>query len=86
MTNSIEPDVIVYTTPTCQQCRMVKRFLSDKSISYREVDLSVSEEALARVKAHGFNQAPVLEATDHSRVSTPLWSGFNPGIMQQLIA
>jgi glutaredoxin 3 len=43
--------VIVYTTPTCPYCRMVKEFLSQRGISFEERDVSRNSsyaEELAR--------------------------------------
>jgi glutaredoxin-like protein NrdH len=48
------------------------RALEAAGIECEVVDLSTDPEALARLKAAGFLQAPVVETVDQS------WSGFRP--------
>ena len=51
----------VYSTPTCPYCKMVKEYLSSKSISYEDIDVS-SNDALAEemVKISGQMGVPVV--------------------------
>jgi len=39
-------DVKIYSTPTCPYCRMVKEYLSSKSIPYQDFDVSKDQNAL----------------------------------------
>ena len=65
-------NVTVYTKPACVQCNATYRALDKKGIEYRSVDVTQDPEALARLKAMGYMQAPVVVADgDH-------WSGFRP--------
>lgn len=60
----------VYTKPGCVQCNATYRALDKKGIPYNSVDISIDEEALERLKALGYQQAPVVEThNDH-------WTGF----------
>lgn len=36
--------VIIYTTPTCMYCNMLKAFLDEKEVKYEAVDVSVDDE------------------------------------------
>ena len=38
--------VTVYSTPTCPYCKMAKQFLADNKIDYKDVDLSMDQEAV----------------------------------------
>jgi len=38
-------EVIVYSTPTCPYCVMVKRYFDDKKIKYKEVDVSQDQSS-----------------------------------------
>jgi glutaredoxin-like protein NrdH len=49
-------------------------------VSYREVDLSLNEEAYQMVKALGYSAAPVVVAGKEH------WSGFRPDRIQSLAA
>lgn len=42
--------IIVYTTPTCAFCPMVKKFLKEKGSNYEEIDVSQNKEALEEMK------------------------------------
>jgi glutaredoxin-like protein NrdH len=70
--------VTVYTKPGCVQCNATYRALDKKGIPYNSVDISVDEEAFARLKALGVQQAPAVETP------TDLWSGFRPDKINEL--
>ncbi|MBU0630665.1 MAG: glutathione S-transferase N-terminal domain-containing protein [Candidatus Margulisbacteria bacterium] len=54
--------VKVYSTPTCPYCKMVKSFLTEHSIVFADIDVSVNQaaaqEMIAKSKQMG---VPVLE-------------------------
>lgn len=65
-------DVTVYAKPLCVQCDATKRALNKAGVAYDVVDMAEDAEALARIKAMGYTQAPVVVTKqDH-------WSGFRP--------
>lgn len=39
-TNSSQPRVIVFSTPTCTYCNMVKKYFREKNIHFKDVDVS----------------------------------------------
>ncbi|WP_235778607.1 glutaredoxin-like protein NrdH [Sinomonas notoginsengisoli] len=65
-------NVTVYTKPACVQCNATYRALDKKGIAYKSVDVTQDPQALERLKALGYLQAPVV-VTD-----TDNWSGFRP--------
>ncbi|MCT2089810.1 MULTISPECIES: glutaredoxin-like protein NrdH [Micrococcus] len=70
--------VTVYTKPACVQCNATYRALDKKGIAYQSVDMSQDAEALERVRAMGYMQAPVvITDADH-------WSGFRPDKIEEL--
>ena len=70
--------VTVYTKPACVQCNATYRALDKKGIAYQSVDISQDAEALERLKALGYMQAPVVGTEkDH-------WSGFRPDKIEEL--
>ncbi len=42
--------VTVYTTPTCVFCPLVKKFLDEKKVEYKEVDVSSNSEEMEKMK------------------------------------
>ena len=54
--------VLIYTTPVCVYCRMVKSFLSARGVSYEEVDVLENEEARAEMfRKSGSRVVPVID-------------------------
>ncbi len=37
--------VIVFTTPTCTYCKSAKRYLREKQVKFKEIDVSKNEKA-----------------------------------------
>lgn len=70
--------VTVYTKPACVQCNATYRALDKKGIAYNSVDITEDADALERLKALGYQQAPVVDSPTGS------WSGFNPGKIEEL--
>ncbi|MBB4735128.1 glutaredoxin-like protein NrdH [Micrococcus cohnii] len=70
--------VTVYTKPACVQCNATYRALDKRGIAYKSVDMSQDPEALERVRALGYMQAPVVMTESDS------WSGFRPDKIAQL--
>lgn len=70
--------ITLYTKPSCVQCNATKRALKKSGLDFVEVDLTQDAEALAAVKALGYQQAPVVFADgDH-------WAGFRPDKIKAL--
>ncbi|MCY0903863.1 glutaredoxin-like protein NrdH [Arthrobacter sp. H14-L1] len=70
--------VTVYTKPACVQCNATYRALDKKGITYQSVDISQDPDALERLRALGYMQAPVV-ITDQDH-----WSGFRPDKIAEL--
>jgi glutaredoxin-like protein NrdH len=71
--------VTLYTLPACVQCTTTKRFLTKENIDFSEVDLSENTDAMEKVRALGYQSAPVVMAGEEH------WSGFRPDKLNQLI-
>ncbi len=53
------PQVVVYTTPTCPDCRALKAWLEARGVPYEERDLSDPRTAETVKKKYGVRVAPV---------------------------
>jgi glutaredoxin 3 len=40
----MDKKILIYSTPTCTYCIILKKYLEEKNISYEEVDVSQNEE------------------------------------------
>ena len=72
-------DVIVYTTPTCPYCTMVKEFLSQRGIDFEERDVSRNPSyAQELVRSTGQMGVPV------TIIDGEVVVGFDRGRLEQL--
>ena len=56
------PKVIVYSTKTCGYCNLAKRFLRERGVRFRDIDVSKDFNAAQRlVRKTGQTGVPVLE-------------------------
>ena len=82
MSNHQIKDVTVYTKPRCKQCQDTKRMFDKLGVEYEEVDVTVSQIALALIKDDwGFTQAPVVEVSGFD-----VWSGFQPEKINEAVS
>lgn len=70
--------ITVYSKPACVQCTATTRALDAKGISYSVIDLTQDAEAMEKVMAMGYRQAPVVVAGDAH------WAGFRPDMIGQI--
>lgn len=70
--------ITVYSKPACVQCTATTRALDRKGLGYSVVDISVDADALARVRALGYQQVPVVIAGEQH------WAGFRPDMISTL--
>jgi len=70
--------ITVYSLPSCVQCLQTKKLLAREGYEFDEVMLSENEVASEKVKALGYQSAPVVIAGDKH------WSGFRPDIIMSL--
>ncbi len=76
-----EKNVVVYSTPTCPYCKMVKEYLSQKGIAYTEHDLSKDyDKAREMVQKTGQMGVPVVIINDNAVI------GFNRAKIDELLA
>ncbi len=77
---SLLVSITVYSKPMCVQCDATKRAFTKAGVAFDVVDITEDADALARVKALGYVQAPVVIAGDDH------WSGFRPDKVKAIAA
>jgi glutaredoxin-like protein NrdH len=77
-----EGDVVVWTKPSCQQCRMVKFRLQAADVPFVEQDLTAPANAkdLEHFRGLGYSSAPI---TEFEGIAVP---GFMPSEIDRVIA
>ena len=56
----MQPEIIIYTTPLCAPCDLLKRILVSEGLIFEVEDLMVNEAAAALMEKQGIRTAPVL--------------------------
>ena len=82
MANTPHPPVILYTTPTCPDCRMLKAWLQQEGIAFEERDLTdpaIMAEAKART---GVRVAPITLVGEQVFYGT--FPSQKPGLIEVL--
>lgn len=73
--------VLIYTTPTCQYCKMVKEFFTEKGVAYTEFDVSVDEAKRSEmVEKSGQMGVPVLD------IENDIVIGFDEPKLRELLS
>ena len=71
---------VIYTTPTCQFCKMAKAFFEEKGVTYEEKDVASDLQARQKmVDKSGQLGVPVITIGDNVVV------GFNRHALEQLL-
>ena len=75
-----QPEVVIYTTPTCTYCAAAKRWFKDHGVTYTEYDVSKDPVKAAEVyRLTGQGAVPVI------RVGQQVVVGFDPLQLAKLI-
>jgi len=72
--------VVVFTTTTCPYCQAVKRYLREKRIRFREVNISRDARAAQDLARRGFRGVPVVLINNRPVV------GFNKPEINRLLS
>jgi len=71
-------DITVYSTPTCPYCKMVKAFLNEKGVEFKDIDVSIDRDAVkTMVEKSGQMGVPQIEINDKIIV------GFNKEALER---
>lgn len=82
-----QPEIIVYSKPSCQACRLTKKWLADRGLEFTEADIT-TDENLALAKENGIAAAPMTSITTFSALgghSTTYIGGFNIVALEALL-
>lgn len=71
--------ITLYSKNNCPQCKMTKRFLSEKNVSYIERNIDLEPEYIDMLKAQGFQSVPVVTTAEEVTIV-----GFRPDQLKEL--
>lgn len=74
-------NIIVYSTPTCPYCIMVKEYFLEKGVEFKDVNVAADQQAAAEmVEKSGQMGVPVID------VSGKIIVGFRPDVLGKLVS
>lgn len=74
--------ITVYSKPNCPQCTAAYRKLKSLGLPHDSIDVTEDAEALAFIRALGYQQAPVVVVREGEEVKKH-WSGFRPDLLKK---
>lgn len=51
----------LYTSPTCSKCKILKNYMIEQKISFNEIDITLDEKGLNKLKENKLYQLPIIE-------------------------
>lgn len=64
-----QPRITLYTTQTCHWCRVAKRYIAERGLAFREVDVGHDAAGKKRmVLLTGQRGVPVIEVGEHAMI------------------
>ena len=70
--------VTIYSKPNCMACNFTKKYLNDKGVKFKEINVFKDEEALAMLRDKGYAQLPVVD------IDGEFHTGFQPNILAKV--
>ena len=62
-----QPRITLFTTPSCHWCRVAKRYMEDRGLAYREVDVVKDPQGRQEmVRMTGQHGVPVIRVGEHA--------------------
>ena len=75
-----QPNVIVFSTPTCSYCNMAKQYFRQKNVRFKDIDVSRDQSAARdMVRRSGQMGVPVID------IGGKVIVGFNRPKIDQLL-
>ena len=71
--------ITVYSKPNCHSCEFAKKYLKDKGVEFKEINVFEDAEALAMLRDEGFSQMPVVS------MDGELHTGFRPELLAKAV-
>lgn len=76
--------ITVYSKPDCMQCNFTKKYLKERDITFKEIDVTQDEVALRLVKEQlGYKTVPVVVVIGGNDIEH--WYGFRPEKLAELV-
>ena len=71
--------ITIYSKPNCMQCAFSKKYLNDKGVEFKEINVFEDDEALKMLRDAGYSQMPVVD------INGEIHTGFRPELLAKAV-
>ena len=71
--------ITIYSKPNCMACNFSKKYLEDKGVEFKEINVFEDKEALAMLRDKGIAEMPVVD------VNGEFHTGFQPNVLAKVV-
>lgn len=71
--------ITIYSKPNCMQCEFSKKYLKDKGVEFKEINVFEDDDALSMLRDAGYSQMPVVDIDGEKH------TGFRPEILAKVV-
>ena len=71
--------VTIYSKPNCVRCELAKKYLLNKGIEFKEIDVFEDDKALAMLRDKGYSEMPVVDICGN------IHTGFRPELLAKAV-
>ena len=68
--------ITIYSRPSCQPCKQIKRWWNTKGVTYQEVNVEDSAADRAAIKELGYDGVPVIVVSNGDPETDIHWQGL----------
>ena len=71
--------ITIYSKPNCMACNFSKKYLTDKGVKFKEIDVFEDDKALAMLIDKGYSEMPVVDICGN------IHTGFRPELLAKAV-
>ena len=71
--------ITVYSKPNCMACNFSKKYLEDKGVEFKEINVFEDDKALAMLRDKGYSEMPVVDICGN------IHTGFRPDLLAKAV-
>ena len=71
--------ITIYSKPNCMQCEFAKKYLKDKGVKFKEINVFEDDKALAMLRDEGYSEMPVVDICGN------IHTGFRPELLAKAV-
>ena len=70
--------ITIYSKPNCMACNFSKKYLEDKGVEFKEINVFEDKEALAMLRDKGIAEMPAVD------INGEFHTGFQPNVLSKV--